>query len=284
MTEKQENSNLIASTLTNPMGTTVIGHVNGDDLTIRLTQADGQLVSLPVDAGGDFVYRYDEPISDATLTVEALRNGEVVDRVDAEIEMPAPVVTGVVSTRDDQRYLEGRVNQPDTSVAVQVMGEQIDVVVDDNREFEMLLPQEVNVEEIVLTCVNEKTHKRGHSKVSLGVTSKTQAMPILTDEMIHDYQEQQAPQAKPEATVQSDQTTAPVAESEHDFSVPDHQNEYQFESLTDDDVVSQNPADNVQLADGSDTATTSADETKAASRSQQTKKSGFFAKLFGKLF
>ncbi|KRN77534.1 hypothetical protein [Weissella minor] len=213
MNENHESLNLIASTLTNSLGTTVIGNINRSGLEIQVTYPDGRAETVVSDENGDFIHKIKGDLESGTLVITAIEQGQIVGMVEAQIEMPAPVVTGVISTRDGQRFLEGHVNQPDTTVSMNLLGEEIEVVVDQNQEFEMVIPDDVLSEQIQLFCYNHKTKKSGKNSVTLGVTSKTQPIPILTDEMISEYQQRnQVNDASNESLLNSKSTA--IAESE----------------------------------------------------------------------
>ncbi|QOD86458.1 hypothetical protein IE337_02265 [Weissella viridescens] len=283
MSRNETNANLIASTLTNSLGTTVIGHVNEPNLTIQLTLPTGVVETLNVDANGDFLYKVKDVTDGEQLLVQAVNATDVVAEVIVTVDMPAPVVTGVIATRDGKRTLEGRVNQPGTTVKMQLMGEDIEVVVDDNQEFEMPIPADVLSEQIQLSCYNEQTHKGSQSTVSLGVTSKTQPVPILTDEMIDEYRANKQDGATP-ANQQSENITAhnSVGTTPVDEFTPitRETGEIAFEDLddtaetTNDPLIDQSFMEQVQH--GSDQT--------VQSRSEQPAKRGVFGRLFGKLF
>lgn len=183
--------NLVASALTNSLGTTVIGHVGLTTAQITIAYPDGKTDVLKADQNGDFVQKAPADVHAGVIKVSALVANELAtkEEVEVEIELPAPVITGVISTRQGQRYLEGYVNQPDVEVQIELAGQVIEPVVDEQQSFEMRLPDDILPEEVTLFCRSQKTGKTGRNSVSLGVTSKTQPFPILTDDMIADFQQ-----------------------------------------------------------------------------------------------
>ena len=148
---------------------------------------------------------------------------EVVSLV---IDQPAPVVTAVISTQNGQRLLEGRVNQRDVSISVHFIGDEhvISLPIDNGLEFELVLPDDILPSQIEVHATNQKTGKTGRTVVGLGVTSKTVAMPALTDEMIAEYvhneevKHQSEAEASKKVATSTEIATPPVSESDKDVS------------------------------------------------------------------
>ena len=206
--------NLVASTLTNSLGTTVIGHVGQADAQIKIMYPNGAVDIVQADVKGDFIAKAPDDVLEGEIVVSA---GVSTDPAKQEsrrltIDIPAPVVTAVISTQNAQRLLEGRVNQPEVDVTVRLNENDapIDLLVDKNHEFELVLPQETMPHQIEVLAKSRLTGKTGTTKVSLGVTTKTMVMPALTDEMIADYVAHNQPA---EASV-TEPSVASVAEPE----------------------------------------------------------------------
>lgn len=192
--------NLVASTLTNSLGTTVIGHVATAGVVITMKYANGQFETVTVDESGSFLTKVPSNSGDS-VTIEAQSPTQTSkETLSLVIEQPAPVITAVISTQNGQRLLEGQVNQADVSISVHFIGDEhvISLPVDENLEFELVLPDDIVPSQIEVHATSNETGKTGRTIVSLGVTSKTLAMPALTDEMIAEYirneEVKQAPQ------------------------------------------------------------------------------------------
>ncbi|SCB96478.1 hypothetical protein [Weissella bombi] len=284
--------NLVASTLANSLGTTVIGHVTTADVVITMKYASGKFETVTSDESGSFLAKV--PTNNGgEVTIEA----ESPDHTKKEsltlvIEQPAPVITAVISTQNGQRLLEGQVNQADVSVSVHFVGDEhvISLPVDKNLEFELVLPDEIVPSQIEVHATSNETGKTGRTIVGLGVTSKTLAMPALTDEMIAEYirkeevkQPEQPAQLKRTSTNETklsetkEMTTTPVLENE--TVVDTAAGNSQAEAVT---SVDTDKADLVTKAD----KTESVDPVPELpeSRTKRRKRSGirgFFARLFG---
>ncbi|RRG18845.1 hypothetical protein D3P96_02345 [Weissella viridescens] len=282
MSRNETNANLIASTLTNSLGTTVIGHVNEPGIMIQVTLPTSKVENISADANGDFILKVKDANDGDDILVQALdaETNVVIAEVMVAVDTPAPVVTGVIATRDGQRTLEGRVNQPNTTVKMQLMGEDVEVVVDDNQEFEMPLPAEVLSEQIQLSCYNELTHKGSQSTVSLGVTSKTQPVPILTDAMIDEYRANQQQTVTAVKSQVAEDDADDVAEMDEFTPIVRETGDIDFEDLDDTGSATDAPLIDQSFMDQVDQ---SADEP-LASRTNQPAKRGIFGRLFGKLF
>ncbi|MFL2019701.1 MAG: hypothetical protein ACTIMJ_04740 [Weissella hellenica] len=181
--------NLVASTLTNSLGTTVIGHVATAGVVITMKYANGQFETITSDESGSFLTKVPASSGDK-VTIEAqLPTQTSKEILTLVIEQPAPVITAVISTQNGQRLLEGQVNQADVAVSVHFIGDEhvISLPVDEHLEFELVLPDDVVPSQIEVHATSNETGKTGRTIVSLGVTSKTLAMPALTDEMIAEY-------------------------------------------------------------------------------------------------
>ncbi len=200
--------NLVASALTNSLGTTVIGHVGLTAAQITIAYPDGKTDVISADQNGDFVQKAPADVRTGTITVSAMLPDEIEtkEQVAVEIELPAPVITGVISTRNGQRYLEGYVNQSAVEVQIELAGQIIEPVIDEQQNFELRLPDDILPEEVTLFCRSQKTGKTGRNSVSLGVTSKTQPFPILTDDMIAEFQQRNQQYERSQA--QLDQTSS----------------------------------------------------------------------------
>jgi len=183
--------NLVASTLTNSLGTTVIGHVGQSDAQIKITYPNGYVDAIQADAKGDFISKAPAEVLEGEILVSAglLAEPSKQESIQLTIDIPAPVVTAVISTQNAQRLLEGRVNQPEVDVTVRLNETEgfIELMVDTNHEFELVLPHETMPHQIEVLATSRLTGKTGTTKVSLGVTTKTVVMPALTDAMIADY-------------------------------------------------------------------------------------------------
>jgi len=287
--------NLVASTLANSLGTTVIGHVATADVVITMKYVSGQFETITSDESGSFVAKV--PANNGgEVTIEA----ELPDHTKKEtltlvIEQPAPVITAVISTQDGQRLLEGQVNQADVSVSVHFVGDEhvISLPVDKNLEFELVLPDEIVPSQIEVHATSNETGKTGRTIVGLGVTSKTLAMPALTDEMIAEYIRKEEVK-QPEQPAQLERTSADekkLSETKEMTTVPVSENETvvdtaagdsQDEKVTSVDIDT-NKADLVTKVD----KTESVDPVPELpeSRTKRRKRSGirgFFARLFGR--
>lgn len=182
--------NLVASTLTNSLGTTIIGHVAAENVVITVKYANNEVDTTTSDEKGSFVVKVPTKITDNEVTLTAmLPDQSAKEVVSLVIDQPAPVVTAVISTQNGQRLLEGRVNQRDVSISVHFIGDEhvISLPIDNGLEFELVLPDDILPSQIEVHATNQKTGKTGRTIVGLGVTSKTVAMPALTDEMIAEY-------------------------------------------------------------------------------------------------
>lgn len=213
--------NLVASTLTNSLGTTVIGHVGVPAAVINVKYPNGKYDTVVSDNQGDFVTKAPAGVIDGKILVEAQLPGDVASKeaVTLTIDIPAPVVTAIISTQDNQRLLEGRVNQPDVDVTVKLNEEDdpVFLLVDNSHEFELVLPENTTPAQVEVIAKSRLTGKTATTKVGLGVTTKTLVMPALTDDMIAEYvakeKEQQAAaqQATAEKTPRPFQPAAETA-------------------------------------------------------------------------
>ena len=175
------------------------------------------------------------------------------------IELPAPVVTAVISTQGDKRLLEGRVNQAGVDVTVKLHGaDEIFLLVDKSLEFELELPTDTVPSQVEVRAKSRRSGKDGQAIVTMGVTTKTLAMPALTDDMIAEYVAQE------KAAKEANEAAAAAIEA-NDQPKP-------FE-----------PAAETTPVDIPEEASAVADDSRL---SRQHEKSsglfGFFSKLFGK--
>lgn len=205
--------NLVASTLTNSLGTTVIGHATPASV-INVKYPNGKYDSLVSDENGEFIAKAPSDLYDGDIIVEANLPGNPAsqERVVLTIDLPAPVITAVISTQGDKRLLEGRVNQSDVDVTVKLAGsdEDIFLLVDKGLEFELELPADTVLSQVEVRAKSRRSGKDGVATVSVGVTTKTLTMPALTDEMIAEYvaQEKAAKEAA-NAAIEADKQPKP---------------------------------------------------------------------------
>ncbi|MBJ7687998.1 hypothetical protein HAU32_03260 [Weissella confusa] len=208
--------NLVASTLTNSLGTTVIGHATPASV-INVKYPNGKYDSLVSDENGEFIAKAPSDLYDGDIIVEANLPGNPAsqERVVLTIDLPAPVITAVISTQGDKRLLEGRVNQLDVDVTVKLAGsdEDIFLLVDKGLEFELELPADTVPSQVEVRAKSRRSGKDGVATVSVGVTTKTLTMPALTDEMIAEYvaQEKAAKEANEaaNAAIEADKQPKP---------------------------------------------------------------------------
>lgn len=219
--------NLVASTLTNSLGTTIIGHVAAENVVITVKYANDDVDTTTSDEKGSFVVKIPTENTDNEVTLTAMfPDQSAKEVVSLVIDQPAPVVTAVISTQNGQRLLEGRVNQRDVSISVHFIGDEhvISLPIDNGLEFELVLPDDILPSQIEVHATNQKTGKTGRTVVGLGVTSKTVAMPALTDEMIAEYvhneevKHQSEVEASKKVATSTEIATPPVSESDKDVS------------------------------------------------------------------
>lgn len=290
--------NLVASTLANSLGTTVIGHVTKADVVITMKYASGQFETVTSDESGSFLAKV--PTNNGgEVTIEA----ELPDHTKKEtltlvIEQPAPVITAVISTQNGQRLLEGQVNQADVSVSVHFVGDEhvISLPVDKNLEFELLLPDEIVPSQIEVHATSNTTGKTGRTIVGLGVTSKTLAMPALTDEMIAEYIRKEEVKQPEQPTQLAQMKRASVeetklSETKEITAVPVSENDTVINTAADDSQaeagtpVNTNEADSANQVDKAKKVEVEPVPELPESRTKRRKRSGirgFFARLFGR--
>ena len=181
--------NLVASTLTNSLGTTVMGHA-APAAIITVTYPNGKEDTLVSDPNGEFMAKAPAGLLEGDIIVTGKMPGDASseEKVTLTIELPAPVVTAVISTQGDKRLLEGRVNQADVDVTVKLHGaDEIFLLVDKSLEFELELPTDTVPSQVEVRAKSRRSGKDGQAIVTMGVTTKTLAMPALTDDMIAEY-------------------------------------------------------------------------------------------------
>ncbi|MGK4145201.1 hypothetical protein AB0X56_08130 [Weissella paramesenteroides] len=219
--------NLVASTLTNSLGTTIIGHVTAENVVITVKYANNEVDTTTSDEKGSFVVKIPTENTDNEVTLTAMfPDQSAKEVVSLVIDQPAPVVTAVISTQNGQRLLEGRVNQRDVSISVHFIGDEhvISLPIDNGLEFELVLPDDILPSQIEVHATNQQTGKTGRTVVGLGVTSKTVAMPALTDEMIAEYvhneeaKHQSEVGASKKLATSTQIATSPVSESDKNVS------------------------------------------------------------------
>ena len=279
--------NLVASTLANSLGTTVIGHVAIADVVITMKYASGQFETVTSDELGNFVAKVPGN-NGGEVTIEA----ELPDHTKKEtltlvIEQPAPVITAVISTQKGQRLLEGQVNQADVSISVHFVGDEhvISLPVDKNLEFELVLPDEIVPSQIEVHATNNKTGKTGRTIVGLGVTSKTLAMPALTDEMIAEYirKEEVKQPEQPAQLERGNFDKEKLSETKEMTTVPGSVTD----TVVDDDQkkTKSETTNGINLINQVDETKNVNQVTEMESRTKRRKHSGirgFFARLFGR--
>lgn len=270
--------NLVASTLTNSLGTTIIGHVAAENVVITVKYANDDVDATTSDEKGSFVVKIPTENTDNEVTLTAMfPDQSAKEVVSLVIDQPAPVVTAVISTQNGQRLLEGRVNQRDVSISVHFIGDEhvISLPIDNGLEFELVLPGDILPSQIEVHATNQKTGKTGRTVVGLGVTSKTVAMPALTDEMIAEYvhneevKHQSEAEASKKVATSTEIAMPPVSESDKDVS--DAVEETDKTAETSSHSEAKNSENNERAA--------------TESRVERRKRGGirgFFARLFGR--
>lgn len=186
-----ENIALVASALTNSRGTTILGHVSPYHAIVRVTLPNDQKINVNVDGTGDFLVPVPAHITQGMVKVTAVlpENSDSLSIVETEIKAPTPVVTGVLATRGGRRFLEGSVNQAKLEIVLWIaeQKEPIYIVPDQNNEFEIEVPDNVTANMLHVIATNPITGEQGVGDITVGVTTETTTVPILTDEIIAAY-------------------------------------------------------------------------------------------------
>jgi len=272
--------NLVASTLTNSLGTTIIGHVASENVVITVKYANNDVDTTTSDKSGSFVIKVPTENTDSEVTLSAtLPDRSEKEEIALAIDQPAPVITAVISTQNGQRLLEGRVNQADVAISVHFVGDEhvISLPVDNGLEFELVLPDEVLPSQIEVHATNQQTGKTGRTVVGLGVTSKTVAMPALTDEMIAEYVHNE--EVKHEAKLAASQQATNEMKTDETAD-----NATSVAATSEETVADKKSVENVQAETESATVEKNDDVT-TESRVARRKHGGirgFFARLFGR--
>ena len=93
--------NLVASTLTNSLGTTIIGHVAAENVVITVKYANDDVDTTTSDEKGSFVVKIPTENTDNEVTLTAMfPDQSAKEVVSLVIYQPSPVVTAVISTQN----------------------------------------------------------------------------------------------------------------------------------------------------------------------------------------
>jgi len=182
---------LTATALNKRNGITVIGSVGDPEAIVTINLTDDSTVQPNVDENGSFIAQLERKKALGEIKVVAMLRDDVNSRTETILHTVAqkPIVTAVLSTQGIMRKLTGSVNQPGLFIEVHTPenAHPIEVLVDDNFEFELQIPIALRPEDIRVTALNPLTGEHLEVPVELGVTTKTMTIPILTDEMITSY-------------------------------------------------------------------------------------------------
>lgn len=211
----KENIALVASALTNSRGTTILGHVTPHNANVRVVLPDNQRINATIDPSGDFLVPVPSHITKGMVTVTAVLpdDSDSFTMVETEIKSPKPVVTGVLATRGGKRYLEGSANQHNLHIVLWIAErpEPINIATDANNGFEVEVPQDVTAPMLHVIATNPLTGEQGVGDITVGVTTETTTVPILTDEVIAAY----VSQASDSSLAQQKTGTMPVVNDNH---------------------------------------------------------------------
>ncbi len=185
---------LVATALSNSLGTSLLGTVGDPKAIVTVTLPSGTEIQPGVDVTGNFVVAVSKKDSIGTATVVAVLPDDLDSWTKTEVELkaPKPIVTAIISTHGNTRSLEGSVNQSGLFVEVQVPEDPhpIQVPIDEHLEFKLPLPIALQPKDLKVTALNPLSGEKIDVKVELGVTTKTMTIPILTEDMIEDYARQ----------------------------------------------------------------------------------------------
>lgn len=185
---------LVATALSNSLGTSLLGTVGNPKAIVTVTLPSGTEIQPTVDITGNFVVAVNKKDSVGIATVVAVLPDDLDSWTKTEVELkaPKPIVTAIISTHGNTRSLEGSVNQSGLFVEVQVPEDPhpIQVPIDEHLEFKLPLPIALQPKDLKVTALNPLSGEKVDVKVELGVTTKTMTIPILTEDMIEDYARQ----------------------------------------------------------------------------------------------
>lgn len=184
---------LTATVLNKRSGITIVGSVGDAKANVTVQLADQTLLTPEIDESGSFIVQVDWQQAHGDIKIRASLPNDSTTRNETtlHIEAPQPIVTAVLSTQGIMRKLTGSVNQPGLFIEVHTPenAHPIEVLVDDNLEFELQIPIALRPEDLRVTALNPVTGEQLEVPVEIGVTTKTMTIPILTDEMISSYAE-----------------------------------------------------------------------------------------------
>ncbi|MFL1695927.1 hypothetical protein ACJQWY_03815 [Weissella kandleri] len=184
---------LTATVLNKRSGITIVGSVGDAKANVTVQLADQTLLTPEIDESGSFIVQVDWQQAHGDIKIVASLPDDPTTRNETtlHIEAPQPIVTAVLSTQGIMRKLTGSVNQPGLFIEVHTPenAHPIEVLVDDNLEFELQIPIALRPEDLRVTALNPVTGEQLEVPVEIGVTTKTMTIPILTDEMINSYAE-----------------------------------------------------------------------------------------------
>ncbi|MCM0583454.1 hypothetical protein H9L19_05900 [Weissella diestrammenae] len=182
---------LTATALNKRNGVTIIGSVGNPDAIVTINLNDDSTIQPKVDANGSFIAQLERKKAFGDIRVIAVLRDDLDSRSEMTLHVVAPkaIVTAVLSTQGIMRKLTGSVNQPGLFIEVHTPENvhPIEVVVDENFEFELQMPIALRPEDIKVVALNPQTGEQIDVPVELGVTTKTMTIPILTDDMITSY-------------------------------------------------------------------------------------------------
>ncbi|TYC49828.1 hypothetical protein ESZ50_04355 [Weissella muntiaci] len=213
-----ENIALVASALTNSRGTTILGHVTPYHAIVRVTLPNDQKINVNVDVTGDFLVPVPAHVTEGVAKITAVlpENSDSLTIVEAVIKAPAPVVTGVLATRGGRRFLEGSVNQANLEVVLWIaeQKEPIYITTDRHNDFEIEVPEHVTASMLHVIATNPVTSEQAVGDITVGVTTETTTVPILTDEIIAAYVSQASQPTLVGGADDAETTVEPVVDEE----------------------------------------------------------------------